>query len=138
VVRRIGVTVQPSEGLFHWSTPFPKPSEGFLTRGTERLRIGSTSCIVDKKKKDQPRISRIDTNFYYRLREIRGKNLFGSGLPIIHIHHIRLGIAAGGPPPLPFTDLWMMHCTCLAYSASRPLCVTIKAEFETRDSPGTY
>jgi hypothetical protein len=24
------VTIQPSEGLFHWSTFFPKPSEGFL------------------------------------------------------------------------------------------------------------
>ena len=32
------VTVQPSEGLFHWSITLAKPSEGCFTRGTERLR----------------------------------------------------------------------------------------------------
>ncbi len=31
------VSVHPSEGLFHGSTPFSKPWEGFLTRGTECL-----------------------------------------------------------------------------------------------------
>ena len=38
---------QPVEGLFHWSTPFPKSSESFLTRGTERLRNGAMFlCLV--------------------------------------------------------------------------------------------
>ena len=52
------VTVQPSEGLFHWSVTLAKPSEGCFTKGTERLpnekgMVMCGRCVVEKgERKD--------------------------------------------------------------------------------------